>query len=117
MAAPDKTIQHPNKPEHPAHSGVAAQAAPVEEHAEPEVLPGGQRGEEDEHYGAAVVGCLQQHNLREDLARRDISESARARWPPPPLTQHSARTIKVSGGSPASFSIDSIRRCVAIGKR
>lgn len=71
---PSQTVQYPDEPQGPAHSGVAAQSLPAKQQIQTDILARNQGREDNEHAGACVVGELEEDNLRRDAGRGEIGE-------------------------------------------
>jgi hypothetical protein len=62
---PSETIQHPNQPQGPSNSGIAAQTVPAKQQINADLLTGYQSCEDDEDSSACIVGKLEKDDLRQ----------------------------------------------------
>lgn len=76
---PGEAIQHPDQAQCPSNRGISAQALPVEEKIQADLLARYQSSEENKDPGACIVCELQEDNLGENADWREIGECTGSR--------------------------------------
>lgn len=74
-----EAIQHPDQAQCPSNRSISAQALPVEEEIQADLLARYQGSEENKDPGACIVCKLQEDNLGEDADWREIRECTGSR--------------------------------------